>query len=99
MIARIWHGVTPFEKADEYTAYLEQTGLPDYRKTEGNQGAYILKRREGDQMHFITLSFWESEQAIRRFAGDDIARAHYYPEDGEFLLEKEPFVQHYEVVT
>lgn len=98
MIARIWHGVTPIERADEYTTVLLKTGLPDYRKTAGNQGAYILKRREGDQMHFITLSFWKSKEAIRRFAGDDISKARYYPEDDDFLLEKEPHVQHYEVV-
>jgi heme-degrading monooxygenase HmoA len=98
MIARIWHGVTPAAKADEYTGYLLKTGLPDYTRTEGNQGAYILKRREGDQMHFITLSFWESEEAIRRFAGEDLTKAHYYPEDDDFLLEKEPSVQHYEVI-
>lgn len=99
VIARIWHGMTPVEKADEYTDYLHRTGLPDYKATEGNLGAYILKRPEGNRMHFIALTFWESKEAIRRFAGDQIERARYYPEDEEFLIEKEPFVHHYEVVT
>jgi heme-degrading monooxygenase HmoA len=48
--------------------------------------------------HFITLTFWESLDAIRAFAGDDVERAKYYPEDPEFLLEFEPCVVHYEVV-
>lgn len=99
MIARIWHGTTNLKKADDYTQYLQRTGLPDYRETEGNIAAYVLKRAEGDHMHFITLTFWESEAAIRKFAGNEIDKARYYPEDDDFLIEKEPFVQHYEVVT
>jgi len=99
MIARIWHGVTPAAKADAYLDLLNQTGVPDYRATEGNLGAYVLRRIEGDRAHFLTLTFWESRQAIERFAGADIEKARYYPEDREFLLEFEPTVQHYEVLV
>jgi len=99
MIARIWHGVTPAEKADEYVKYLNETGVPDYQATEGNRGVYVLRRIEGDRAHFLTLSLWESLDAIRGFAGDDVERARYYPEDEEFLLEFEPAVTHYEVVV
>jgi len=65
---------------------------------EGNLGVYILERREGEVTHFIILTFWESLEAIRRFAGDDPERAKYYDEDKDFLLEFEPKVLHYEVV-
>lgn len=99
MIARIWHGVTPAEKADEYARYLNETGVPDYRATEGNRGVYVLRRVEGERAHFLTLSFWESLDAIRGFAGDDVERARYYPEDEAFLLEFEPAVTHYEVIV
>lgn len=99
MIARIWHGVTNINDVDTYTDYLNRTGLPDYRATPGNLGAYLLCRREDDRAHFVTVSFWESEQAIRAFAGDDIEKAHYYPEDTQFLLELEPLVKHYEVLS
>ena len=43
------------------------------------------------------LTLWDSMDAIRRFAGDEPERARYYPEDSEYLLELEPFVEHYEV--
>jgi heme-degrading monooxygenase HmoA len=59
---------------------------------------HILERREGDVTHFVTLTFWESLEAIRGFAGDDVEKAKYYAEDAEFLLEYEPRVVHYEVV-
>jgi heme-degrading monooxygenase HmoA len=98
MIARSWHGVTPAAKADEYFAFLNTSGIPDYKATEGNRGVYVLRRIEGDKAHFLLISLWDSYDAIRKFAGDDVEKAHYYPEDDKFLLEKEPKVFHYEVL-
>jgi heme-degrading monooxygenase HmoA len=99
MIVRIWHGVTAAAKVDEYLDYLYETGVPDYRATEGNMGVYVLRRIGGDQVHFLTVSFWESMDAIKGFAGSDPERARYYPEDEEFLLNLEPTVEHYEVLN
>jgi heme-degrading monooxygenase HmoA len=98
MIARTWHGVVPAGKADEYFDYLKRTGVPDLRGTPGNRGVYVLRRLEGDRAHFLLISLWESREAIRAFAGDDIERARYYPEDRAFLLELEPRVTHYETL-
>jgi len=98
MIARIWHGTTEAAKADDYVELLKQTGIPDYRNTKGNLGAYVLRRIENEKAHFLTLSFWESLGAIKAFAGEDYQKARYYPQDKEFLLEFEPGVQHYEVL-
>lgn len=97
MIARIWHGRTSAGDADEYLDYLNKTGIPDYKATDGNRGAYVMRRIENGVAHFLTLTFWDSFDAIKRFAGDDVDRARYYPEDDKFLLEKEPEVQHYEL--
>ncbi|HEU0174875.1 MAG TPA: antibiotic biosynthesis monooxygenase [Blastocatellia bacterium] len=96
MLARIWHGVTLAEKADEYLAYLNRTGVPDYLATPGNRGASVLRRLDGERAHFLTVSLWDSLESIKRFAGEDYERARYYAEDGKFLLEFEPTVQHYE---
>lgn len=98
MIARLWHGVTPAEKADSYYEFLKGTGLSDYAATPGNRGVHLLRRIDGDKAHFLTLTFWESEDAIKNFAGDDIEKARYYPEDPQYLLEMEPNVTHYEVL-
>ncbi len=98
MVARTWRGWTRREDADAYVAYLEQTGMAEYRATPGNRGAWILRRDDGDRTEFVTLSFWDSLDAVRGFAGDDVERARYYPEDAEYLLELEPRVTHYEVL-
>jgi heme-degrading monooxygenase HmoA len=97
MIARLWHGVTAATQADAYLAFLRQRALSDYRSVAGNLAAYVLRRTEGDQAHFVTLTLWTSTEAIRGFAGPEIERARYYPEDRDFLLEFEPTVLHYEV--
>src|SRR3712207_4284854 len=99
MIARIWHGVTPATKSDEYLELLNRTGVPDYRSTEGNCAVYVLRRVEEDRAHFLTLTFWDDIEDVKRFAGADPNRAKYYPEDEEFLLDFEPTVEHYEVVV
>ena len=97
MIARIWHGVTRAGHYDEYWRFLHARAIPDYRATPGNLGVRLFRRLEGDRAQFLTLSYWKSLEVIRAFAGEDIDRAKYYPEDSTFLLEFEPQVRHYEV--
>jgi heme-degrading monooxygenase HmoA len=97
LIARIWRGATRVEEAPAYVEYLEQTGLKEYRETPGNLGAWVLWRAVDDRAEFLTLSFWESEEAIRRFAGDNIERAVFYPEDDRYLIDRDLTVNHYEV--
>lgn len=99
MIARIWHGVTDASKSEEYLHYLNKTGVPDYRATEGNRGVCVLRQVKEGEAHFLLISFWESTDVIQNFAGSEIERARYYPEDEAFLLELEPTVTHYEVVV
>lgn len=99
VIARIWHGTTATTKADEYLAFLQARAIPDYLATPGNKAVYLLRRSEGDVTHFITLTHWESLHAIEAFAGADVSRARYYPEDKDYLLEFEPTVQHFELYT
>lgn len=97
MVVRMWHGRVPAAKAARYREFLNQRAIADYRTVPGNQAVYILERAEGAETHFITMTFWRDEASIRGFAGDDVTRARYYPEDKDFLLEFEPRVVHYNV--
>lgn len=97
MICRIWHGRTLRTRADDYSRFLEVRAIPDYRSVPGNLEVRILRRDDGEVSHFLTVTLWESEDSIRGFAGDDLLKARYYPEDREFLLEFEPQVRHYVV--
>ena len=98
MIARRWHGRVPAAKADEYLELMTTVGLPDYRSTQGNRGAWCLYRYEGDILHVEMFTLWEDEASIRRFAGKELTKAKYYDFDPDFLLELEPDVTHFEVI-
>lgn len=98
MIARIWRGVVRGADADDYASYIRDTGFAEYAETAGNRGAWMLRRDEGERTEFITYSLWESYDAIKGFAGEDIETAVYYPEDERYLIEREDTVRHYEIV-
>jgi heme-degrading monooxygenase HmoA len=99
VIARTWRGWTRRDDAGAYADYIEETGMRAYRETPGNRGAWMLRRDEGDRTEFVTLSYWDSLDAVRAFAGDDVERAVFYPEDDRFLVERETRVLHYEIVS
>ena len=101
MIARVWHGVVPTAKAEGYAEYLadSELGVRAYRAIRGSRGVSLLRRVEGDRVHFLLISFWESEDAIREYTGPDIERAQYFDYDRECLVDPEPNVTHYEVLV
>ena len=96
MIARIWRGAVRTEDADEYAQYIRDTGLGEYVETPGNQGAWMLRRDVDGRTEFLTLSLWDSIEAVKAFAGEDHETAHYYPEDDRFLIERVEVCEHYE---
>lgn len=97
MIARVWKGVVRLSDAEAYADYVRETGFAEYAETPGNLGAWILRRDEEDRTELVTLSFWESRDAIRAFAGDDIEAAVLYPDDERYLVDGKSTVTHYEV--
>jgi heme-degrading monooxygenase HmoA len=99
MIARIWRGVVPLEKAQAYAAYLSDFGVRDYQAYPGNRGVQLLQRTDGGRVHFLLLSLWESRESIEAYAGPDIDRAHYYAYDRECLIDPAPCVEHFEVLV
>jgi heme-degrading monooxygenase HmoA len=99
MIARMWRGVVRRDDADAYVEYIVNTGMAEYRATPGNQGAWMLRRDDGDRSEIITFSLWDSRDSIRAFAGEDIDQAVFYPEDDRFLIERDLKVRHYRVVN
>jgi heme-degrading monooxygenase HmoA len=97
-IARTWHGRVPAAKADAYHAYLLRTGIADYRSTPGNRGVLMQRHIVDDVAHFTLTTLWDSINSIKAFAGEQYEQARYYPEDDEYLLEREPLVSHAEVL-
>jgi len=96
-VVRSWSGATAAERADDYLAYLEKTGLADFQRTPGNRGVLVLRREVDGRSELIIMSLWETEGAIHGFAGEDVHRAVFYPEDEDFLLARDLTTEHYEI--
>lgn len=95
-VVRMWRGVIRTVDRDEYVDYVERTGIAEYRSTPGNLDAWTVTRELPDGLtEIVTVSRWDSWKSIRGFAGEDIERAVYYPEDDRFLVEREATVRHY----
>jgi heme-degrading monooxygenase HmoA len=86
MIARIWHGWTAPANADAYESHLRTDVLPGIEsRVAGYRGVYLLRRESGDEIEFITVTLWDSLDAVREFAGDDYETA-VVPETAQRLL-------------
>src|SRR5690349_13530898 len=97
MIARVWQGRTPASMYESYTVFTKLRAIPDYQQTPGFIRLSFLRRIENDEAHFTLITYWQNMEVIKNFAGEDVEKAKYYPEDKDFLLEFEDKVQHYEV--
>ena len=98
MILRTWRGRTRLEDKDRYFRYLQETGVKQYTATPGNQGVFMAWREREGQAEFFLLTLWDSMKAVERFAGSSPEMAVFYPEDEDFLVDKDLHVDHYEIL-
>jgi len=96
-ILREWRAEIRRELKTEYVEYVRRTGIVEYQASPENLGAIIATRDlDEHRSEIVTLSWWTDTAAIQTFAGEDIGRARYFPEDDRFLLTRPERVQHYE---
>jgi heme-degrading monooxygenase HmoA len=90
-IARIWRGRTRRGQADAYEAYNYEAGIKPL--IEKAMGVQTLREDRGDETEFMTISYWESVEAMARFTGGDPTKIHHLDRDPEFLIEMPKSVQ------
>lgn len=95
MIAREWKCFCPADKIDEFIPYLHQTGIKDAENTPGFKGAEIFKREIGQSIEVTLITFWNSIESIKSFAGDNIEEAVLYPDDYKYGIKSDLTVKHY----
>jgi heme-degrading monooxygenase HmoA len=98
VIARIWHGWTTPGNADAYETLLRQEILPPISRINGARGAYVLRDPLADEVEFVTITLWDSLDAVRAFAGDDYEVAVVPPSARQLLARFDERSRHYEVV-
>lgn len=98
-IMRIWHGWTSPENADAYEQLLKSEILPGIHRIDGYAGAYLMRRADGGggsgEVEFITITAWNSWEAIERFAGDGHTGAVVPAEARALLARFDNHSQHY----
>jgi heme-degrading monooxygenase HmoA len=97
VVAREWKGRVAPARADEYYRYLSG-GVAKLRSIAGSLGVEIMRRNEAGAVEFTVISYWESREAIKAYAGQDIEKPHHLPKDRELLLELPTRVLHYDVI-
>jgi Antibiotic biosynthesis monooxygenase len=101
MVVRTWSATADASGVGNYSRYFAGTLLPQLRQLPGFAGAYLL-RRDLDQdgtVELTTHTFWESLEAIRAFAGNDITLSIVEPEAQAMLLDFDRTAVHRSVVT
>ena len=97
MIARTWRGRASTANAPAYVGHFTRNVVPELKRLAGHRGAWLLQRSTGAGMEFLAVTLWESREAIRAFAGEDIARAHVEPQARAVLSGFDESADHYEV--
>jgi hypothetical protein len=99
MITRVWHGWTEAANADAYERFLLHELFPAMRDIAGFEGAEVLRRLDGDEVAFVTLTRFASLDDVRAFAGDEYDVPVLEPQALALLSRFEERAQHYETAT
>jgi heme-degrading monooxygenase HmoA len=98
MITRMWRGWTAEANADAYERFLRSELFPEVAKLPGFLGARILRRPAESEEEFVTLTMFESLDAVRAFAGEDYETPVIEPEAQRLLSRYEDRAVHYATV-
>jgi heme-degrading monooxygenase HmoA len=98
VIARLWHGWTSPGNAAAYEEFLRATMFPSMHRIDGFLGADLLRREDGDEVAFVTITRFESLDAVRAFAGDEYEVAVVEPEARALLARFDERSTHYELL-
>lgn len=98
MIARHWRGVAKADRATDYIDHLRAETFPALEKLPGFVSASILRRAVPEGVEFLIVTEWQSLDAIRAFAGDDIETAVVPQAVQEMMIEFDRVARHFDVV-
>jgi heme-degrading monooxygenase HmoA len=100
VIARIWHGWAVGENADAYQRLVSEEVLPSIHRIDGFVGYELFRARiEDGETEFVTVTYFESLDAVRAFAGEDYEEAVVPPEARALLTRFDERTRHYELLA
>jgi heme-degrading monooxygenase HmoA len=99
VIARIWKARAAPERASEYAAYLQSTVVPELAAINGYRGVTLLERDRDSLVEVTVITWWESLEAVRAFAGEAVETAVVHDTAARMLLDFDRDVAHHRVVV
>lgn len=75
MIARIWHGWAPPTTADDYQHHYQSEVTEHLHAVPGFRGARLLRREDGEEVAFTSITLFTSLAAVRDFTGPNYEHA------------------------
>lgn len=98
MISRHWAGIAKAHCAEAYVEHLSNDTFPALRKLPGFIDASVLRRSVPAGVEFLIVTNWQSIDAIRAFAGDQVDVAVVPPNVRDMMVDYDRHVRHYDVL-
>lgn len=99
MIARIWRGWAPQNRAGDYQRHYEAEVSRHLQSVSGFRGAQLLRRDEDGEVAFTSVTWFTDLAAVRDFAGDDYEQAVVEETARTALSRWDELVTHHEVAV
>ncbi len=75
MIARSWQATATTAGARDYVRHFDEVVLAKLATIDGFRGACVLLDESGENVRIEDLTFWDSLDSIRAFAGNNLETA------------------------
>jgi heme-degrading monooxygenase HmoA len=72
VIVRISSAVVPESMASSYLEYVQRCEIPCYEVASGLIGVSVLQKPFVAYVELMTVSVWQSEEALKRFVRDQL---------------------------
>ena len=99
MIARTWRGWASAANADDYQRHYETEVAERLQQVPGFCGGRLLRRHDGDEVEFTSITFFATMDDVHTFAGEDPEQAVVEEAARRALTRWDQCVTHHEVTV
>ena len=98
MIERVWSARTTRDGAQQYAEHFRRVVLPELEVIAGYRGARLMEREQDGGIEVVVVTRWQTLDAIRAFAGDELDHAVVHDAAAALLTDYDRRVRHFGVV-
>jgi heme-degrading monooxygenase HmoA len=98
MIVRTWKAEATKTNAKHYLEHFTNKVHPQLTKIQGFKKTFVLQRDIGDQVELLVMTFWDSIEDVKKFAGVNFSQAVVETDAQAVLDSYDLTVKHYEQI-